>query len=61
MYYERQSIVVINKHDGNVIVKMYINIHFLVSIFVVLDEFLVVHYILNQLEKTSIVIFTMCY
>ena len=61
MCYERQSIVVINKHDGNIIVKMYINIHFLVSIFVVLDEFLVVYYILNQLQKTSIVIFTMCY
>ena len=39
MCYERQSVVVINKHDGNIIVKMYINIHFLVSIFVVLDEF----------------------
>ena len=39
MCYERQCIVVINKHDGNIIVKMYINIHFLVSIFVVLDEF----------------------
>ena len=39
MCYERQGIVVINKHDGSIIVKMYTNIHFLVSIFVVLDEF----------------------
>ena len=36
---ERQGIVVINKHDVNIIVKMYINIHFLVSIFVVLHDF----------------------
>ena len=39
MCYERQGIVVINKHDGSIIVKMYTNIHFLVSIFVALDEF----------------------
>ena len=59
MCYERQSIVVINKHDGNIIVKMYIKNYFSVYRLVVLD--LVVYYMLNQLQKTIIVIFTMCY